>query len=371
MVEILDTTLREGEQTPGVTFAINEKIEIANLLDKFGVDIIEAGHPTVSKDVYKGIKELTRQRYNAKILAHTRAIKEDIDLALSCDVEWVGIFLCMEENRLKKQFKISLDEAINKVTSSIEYAKDNGLKVRFTPEDTIRTEYDSLLRVINSVENVKVDRISIADTVGISTPFQLHNLVKQIKSISKTPLNVHCHNDLGLATANSLAAFEAGVTMIDVTVNGLGERVGITSLSEICTILKTLNGVENNWKLDLLPYLSKTVEEYSGIKIQKNIPIIGENAFQHKAGLHVAAVIEDPAFYEPFPAELVGKKRDFTIDKMSGKHSIRKKIENLGYSNYEDEKRLLEYVKSKDKGVVTDNEILQILSDISTNQYVL
>lgn len=371
MVEILDTTLREGEQTPGVTFSINEKIEIANLLDRFGVNIIEAGHPSVSKDVFAGIKELARQGYDAEILAHTRAIKEDIDLALSCDVDWIGIFLCMDENRLTKQFNINLDEAVKKVTRCVEYAKDNGLKVRFTPEDTIRTDFSSIKKIIKSIEQVDVDRISIADTVGISTPFYMYNFVKKIKSTTNIKLNVHCHNDLGLATANSLAAFEAGVSMIDVSVNGLGERVGIAPLSEVCMILKHLYDVQNDWKLDMIPKISKKVEDFSGLKLTKNSPIVGENAFKHKAGLHVTAVLKDPIFYEPFPAELVGRKREFTLDKMAGKQSVRKKIENLGLSGCKDEGKILEYAKSKDKGEVSDNEIFQILGYNKTGNYVL
>jgi 2-isopropylmalate synthase len=362
MVQILDTTLREGEQTPGVTFSVYEKIQIANMLDEFGVDIIEAGHPSVSQDVYKGIKEISKQGYNAEILAHTRALKEDIDKAISCNVDWVGIFLCVEKQRLQQQFQYDLNRAIERITESIEYAKEHGLKVRYTPEDATRTDTESLIKVMKSAEEAKADRISIADTVGAITPFQMHQLIKKIKTVTNLEINVHCHNDLGLATANSLAAYEAGVSTIDVTVNGLGERVGITPLSEITVTLHHVYKIRNNWKLDLLPELSKKVANFSGINLPKNTPIIGENAFVHKAGLHVAAVAKNPEFYEAFPAELIGIKRDFSLDKMAGRPTIKKKLELLGIPEDDScENKLINYVKSKEKGATSDNEIFKIL----------
>jgi 2-isopropylmalate synthase len=362
MVQILDTTLREGEQTPNVTFSVNEKIIIANLLDEFGVDIIEAGHPSVSQDVYNGIKEITKQGYNAEILAHTRALKEDIDKAISCEVDWVGIFLCVEKQRLQQQFQYDLDRAIEIIIESIEYAKEHGLKVRYTPEDATRTKLETLIQAIKSAEEANADRISIADTVGAITPFQMYQLIKKIKTVTDLKINVHCHNDLGLATANSLAAYEAGVSTIDVTVNGLGERVGITPLSEIIIPLHHIYKAKNNWRLELLPEISKKVAEFSGIGIPKNAPIIGENAFVHKAGLHVSAVVKNPEFYEAFPAELIGRERDFSLDKMAGRPTIKKKLELLGIpKNDSSENKLINYVKSKEKGTISDNEIFKIL----------
>jgi 2-isopropylmalate synthase len=364
MVQILDTTLREGEQTPGVTFSINEKLTIANMLDDFGVNIIEAGHPSVSADVYNAIKEITKQGYKAEILAHSRARKEDIDKAITCNADWVGIFFCVEKQRLEQQFKISLDRAIETITNSVEYAKDHGLKVRYTPEDATRTNYDTLIQVIKSVSQSKPDRISIADTVGAATPFQIYQLIKKIKRKTSVELNIHCHNDLGLATANSLAAYEAGVSMIDVTINGLGERVGIAPLSEICIALQCIYKTQNNWKLEKLTELSTKIEEFSGIKIQQNTPIIGKNAFSHKAGLHVSAVLKDPKFYEVFPAELIGRNRDFTLDKMSGKQTIIEKCEKLGLDYNNSTNKILNYVKSKEKGTVSENELLEILNPL-------
>lgn len=364
MIEILDTTLREGEQTPGVTFSVEEKLTIANLLDEFGVNIIEAGHPKVSDDVFKSVKLIANQDYKAEILAHCRAKKEDIDAAISCDVDWIGIFYCVSERRLKEHFKSDLEKAIDLITNAIEYAKDHGLKIRYTPEDATRTEYESLIKASKAAIDAGADRISIADTVGAITPIKMYNLIKKLKADLSVKINIHCHNDLGLATANSLAAFEAGATLIDVTVNGIGERVGITSLSEICLALNCFYQVKNNWKLDKLTQISQIVSEYSGINIPPNTPIVGENAFIHKAGLHVSAVLNNPTHYEIFPAELVGQKRNFVLDKMAGVHTVKQKLEEMKLENdKENVQKIINYAKLKEKGTVTDNEIFDIFTD--------
>jgi len=362
MIKILDTTLREGEQSPSVTFTVEEKLKIADMLDNFGVNIIEAGHPIVSEDIKLAIKKITEQNYKAEILAHCRARKEDIDAAIECDVDWVGIFLCVSKQRLEQQFRSNLNKAIDQITDTISYAKDHGLKIRYTPEDTTRTEHGSLIKIIKAATNAGADRISIADTVGAMTPIKMYNFIKKIKTETNVKLNVHCHNDLGLATANSIAAYEAGASMIDVTINGIGERVGITPLSEICIALYCIYNVKNNWKLEMLPELSQKISEYTGIKISPNTPILGENAFSHKAGLHVAAVLQNPRYYEIIPIELIRRNRNFILDKMAGSQTIKQKIEQMGFSNdYDNTQKIMHYVKSKQKGTISEDEIISIL----------
>ncbi len=363
MVEILDSTLREGEQTPGITFSVEEKLTIASLLDEFGVDIIEAGHPRVSKDIFRGVKEISNQGYNAEILAHCRAIKEDIDVARSCNVDWVGIFFCVSNRRLEQQFRSNINKVTDLITETIEYAKDYGLKVRYTPEDAIRTDFTSLIKVSRAAVEAGADRISIADTVGAVTPTRMYDLIKSLQSEIKVKFNAHCHNDLGLATANALAAYEAGVTMIDVSVNGLGERVGITPLSELCLALHSLYCVKNNWKLEMISKISQKVSEFSGINISPNTPVVGKNAFVHNAGLHVAAVLHDPSYYEVFPAELVGRNRKFILDKMASIQTIKQKLQQIGVSTNNDNiTRIMRYVKSKEKGTVSDEELRGLLN---------
>ena len=369
MIQILDSTLREGEQTPGVTFSIEEKIKIANFLDEFGIDIIEAGHPRVSKDIYSAVKQISNQGLNAEILGHCRAINEDIDVARECDVDWVGIFFCVSNKRLEQQFRYNIEKAINLVSNAVEYAKSHGIKVRYTPEDAVRTDYSSLLKISKAAVDAGADRISIADTVGAMTPKKMYNLIKKLKNDLKTDFNVHCHNDLGLATANSLAAYEAGASTIDVSINGLGERVGIAPLTEICVALHCAYNIKNKWKLEKLPEITEYIAKTTGVFIPQNSPIIGENAFTHNAGLHVAAVLNDPSFYEVVPAELIGKKRKFILDKMASIHTVKHKLKEMNIdTNNNNINRLMEYAKSKEKGTVSNYEIISLLNESEVNK---
>jgi 2-isopropylmalate synthase len=228
-----------------------------------------------------------------------------------------------------------------------------------------------LIKVSKAAVEAGADRISIADTVGAMTPSKMYDLIRRLKSDLDVELNVHCHNDLGLATANALAAYEAGATMIDVSVNGLGERVGISSLSEICLALHCMYNVENNWKLEMLPHISQKVSEFSGMNISHNTPITGENAFLHNAGLHVAAVLNDPQHYEVFPAELVGRKRNFVLDKMASMQTIKQKLEQMNITTCNDNvTKIMHYAKSKEKGTVSDEEIINLLNLDSIERFV-
>jgi len=308
VVEILDSTLREGEQTPGVKFTLEQKLDIALMLDEFGVDFIEAGHPAVSKDVMKAVKEIVGQNLNARILAHSRAKREDIDAVVESGAEWIGIFLGVNECSLKHKLHCSREDAFEMVADSVEYAKSNGLKVRYTPEDATRTRLEDLIGVGSIAIDAGADRISIADTVGVMTSSRMYRLISCLKKKLKTGLNVHCHNDFGMAVANSLAAYEAGVKLIDVTVNGLGERTGIAPLHKVCVALHHLYG-DDGWNLEMLPGISHKVAEYSKIPIHPRMPLLGEHAFTHTADLHVKAVLGNPECYEPISPKEIGLSR--------------------------------------------------------------
>ncbi|MGA1822020.1 MAG: homocitrate synthase [Thermoplasmatota archaeon] len=362
MVEILDSTLREGEQTPGVNFTIGEKLEIARLLDEFGVEYIEAGHPAVSDDVRSGLKAIAREGLRARIIAHSRAMRKDIDLALDCDVEWIGLFISVLEDRLKLHFQKDLEQICGIVSDAVSYAKEHGLKVRYTPEDTIRSDFSSVVRVSRAALEAGADRISVADTVGAATPVVMGHFVKSLIEETGASVNVHCHNDLGLAIANSLAAYDNGAVAIDTCVNGLGERAGITDLSTLAVALKVHYGISNRYNLELLPSLSRRVEELSGFNVARNAPIIGANAFSHNAGLHVSAALKKPSFYEVIPAEDVGRSRTFQVDKMSGRDLIGSILESGGIQpDAETMDMVLNMVKSREKGDFTREEIIRIV----------
>lgn len=362
MVEILDSTLREGEQTPGVSFSLSQKLEIAKLLDEFGVNVIEAGHPVVSDDIFNGVKAIANEGLNASVLAHCRAINSDIDKAIDCGVDWIGIFYCITDKSLEQRFRTSVEGAIDVITKVVEYAKSHGLKVRYTPEDTVRSNFETVIRVSKAAIDAGADRICIADTAGIMTPSGMRDFVTRMRMRLNVKLNVHCHNDLGMAVANSLTAIEAGATLVDVTINGLGERTGIASLAELCTALKLIHKSEAMWKMDLIPEMSRLVEEYSGIKIWPQAPIVGRNAFRHNAGLHVAAVLLDPNHYESIPAEMVGRQRDVVLGKMSSKQTIMFKLDQLNL-RLENGKvnELLQYIKSNGYKDISDEEFRRLV----------
>ncbi len=367
-VILLDSTLREGEQTPGVSFTIEEKIEIAKMLDEVGVGMIEAGSPMVSEGVYEAVKRIANESLKAEVIAHVRAVKKDIDLALDCGVDRVAIFMGTSPLHRKAKFRLSEEEIIERIVDAIEYTRAHGVKVRFTPEDATRTERDYLVKVCSSAIEAGADRISVADTVGIMTPEKMYDLVAFLSERLKgAGLDVHCHNDLGLAVANSLAGVRAGADVVHVTVNGLGERAGIASLSEVAVALKLLMGIDAGIKFHLLTEISSMVERYSGVYLAPNAPIVGTNAFSHKAGVHVAAVLADPATYEAFDPTLVGRNRRIVVDKYAGKHAVKAKLDELGVEvNDEQLDKITAKIKelSDRKKRVENADILTIVEEV-------
>lgn len=328
-VRLQDTTLREGEQAPGVTFKIQEKLEIAQKLDHVGIDIIEAGNPRVSKDLKEAVTQIGKLGLKAQIFGHARTLIPDVDEVIDCDVDGVGIFLGSTDTRFKQQLRISPEKALGLAVAAVEHAKSHGLKVKFTAEDATRADQNYLIRLLNATVEAGADRVSLADTVGVATPVQISELFTRVGKEVKAPLEVHCHNDLGSAVANCLAAWQAGAEIIDVTVNGLGERAGIASLSEVAVALKVSYGIDTV-KLDMLPELSLLVEKYSGLILSPHTPVVGENSFSHKSGVHTAAVLVNPAIYEAFPPDLIGRQREIVVDKYAGRHAVKAKLERLG-----------------------------------------
>ena len=327
-VHLLDATLREGEQTAGVSFTIDEKIEIAQRLDDVGIDIIEAGHPLVSKDVFEAVKRIAAERLKADVLAHARSVRQDIDAAIQCNVDQVGIFLGSTKRKLESMH-IDEGKAIEIATDAVEYAKDHGLVIRFTAEDGTRAEEPFLEKLCSAAVEAGADRICVADTVGCTKPRRMTDLFTRLKGLLKVDMEAHCHNDFGLAVANTLAAFEGGASFFAVSVNGLGERAGIASLAEVATCFKALYGVDTV-KLDRIFSLTPLIEKYSGIVVSQISPIVGENAFSHKAGVHTAAVLFDPSTYEAFPPDLVGRQRQIIVDKYTGKRAVKNRLERVG-----------------------------------------
>ena len=346
MVKILDATLREGEQTPGVYFEGHNKLAIAEKLDSVGVDIIEAGHPLISNNIYKAVKQIANMGLKAKVAAHSRSTKKDVDIALECGVDFLGIFYCVSNARLDGVFKKDLSYAIEQISKIISYAREQrpDLIIRYTPEDTVRSNFDNVAQVAVAAVKAGADIISIADTTGYMIPGterSMYDFVVKLKAVlAKEDLSpqiaVHCHNDRGLALANAIDGYRAGADIIDCTVLGIGERAGIVDLAQILVLLREDFCVQNNWNLLQLNELYEFVSHYAKIAIAKNLPIIGQNAFTHCAGVHTHAAVINPLHYHSLAPEIVGRKMEICLDHMSGISSVKYGLQKIGMENVED-----------------------------------
>lgn len=329
-IEICDVTLRDGEQMPGVVFRADEKLDIALRLDEIGVEVIEAGFPVVSAAEMNAVKDVCNLGLDAKISALSRSVKGDVDAALDCGVDMISIFIATSDLHLKHKLHMSCPEAIRCALDAVEYAKDHGLIVRFSAEDATRTNFETLKKLYKRAEEFHADYISVADTVGIMNPRTTYYMISELRKVVKTPICMHCHDDLGMALANTLAGAEAGAKQLHTTVNGIGERSGNTPLEELVVALRLHHDIDR-YNLAKLKDLSKLVETYSGVPVAKNKAVVGANAFAHESGIHVAAVLEEPRTYELYSPELVGAARHIIIGKHTGAKALKYITQRMGY----------------------------------------
>ncbi len=347
-ITVYDTTLRDGEQTPGVCLRTPEKLKIAKKLDELGIHQIEAGFPVVSHEEERSVKAIVKEDLNAQILVLSRTKKSDIDKAIDCDVDGIITFMATSDLHLKHKIKMTREEILNVCMNSIEHAKDHGLFVAFSAEDATRTDLDFLKQIYKKADDIGVDRVHIADTVGAISPYGMDYLVKQIRPEIKAEIALHCHNDFGMALSNSIAGLLAGANAVSTTVNGIGERAGNCSLEELIMALKIIYDVDLNFNISKFYELSKLVESLTNMKIPDNKPIVGKNIFRHESGIHVDAVIEEPLTYEPFLPELIGQRRRIVLGKHSGCRAVRAKLNECGIDVTKDELcKIVEQVKSK------------------------
>lgn len=368
MVEILDTTLREGEQTPYVNFTIEEKTNIAKLLDDVGVEMIEAGDPSVSKNVAKAIEKIASLGLRAEVVAHSIAARSGIDRAKACGADRVAIFYATSKIHLDEKLHKTPAQALEIIREHICYAKSLGLKVRYTPEDATRTEFDFLVQICNAAIEAGADRISFADTLGIMQPHTMHERVAALReALHPCQMDLHCHDDYGLALANAMAGIRAGANCIHTTVNGLGERTGIPDLAETILSFHNLEGVQK-YNIQPLMELSAYLEKISGFFLSPNKPITGQNAFSHKSGVHTNGVLKDPRTYEPFDPAILGRERKIVIDKYTGKSAVASRLEEYGIEVSAAE---LEVIVSRIKNVgderkqLFDADILEIAEQVT------
>jgi methanogen homocitrate synthase len=328
-VEICDVTLRDGEQTPGVSFSCEEKVEIAGTLDTIGVEVIEAGFPAVSPYEKQCVKAITSQGFDARICGFARAREQDIQAAIDCDVDMVSIFIPTSELHVRLKFKKPREKVLEDGLAMIDYAKDHGVQVRFAAEDASRTDLPFLKQVYRGAAEQGAVLLSFADTVGCLIPTEMHRIMSDLVASVDRPFCAHCHNDMGCAVANTLTAAEAGAFQLHTTINGIGERSGNASLDEVLVALRMKAGIDR-YDLSHLTDLSKKVEKFSGIMLPKNKPVVGELAFSHESGIHIAAILEDPVSYEYFPPGMVGGERHFILGKHTGRKALEHVVSSLG-----------------------------------------
>lgn len=366
-IKIFDTTLRDGEQTPGVSLTLEDKIEIAQQLDKLGVDVIEAGFPSSSEGERKVVKAIKELGLNSQICALSRCTKKDIDTALDCDVDLIHTFIPSSHVQMKHAVNMTPEQVLVSTVESIQYIKDHGVKCEFSPMDATRTEAAFLHKICTAAQDAGMDSLNIPDTVGCMIPKTTFELFKDLKSFIKIPISVHCHNDFGLAVANSLAAVEAGADQIHVAVNGLGERAGNAALEEVATTLHVVYNYKTNINTRLLYSTSRIVSSLSGVSVQVNKAIVGENAFAHESGIHTRGVTEQPLTFEPISPELVGRTRKLVAGKLAGTRGVQAELNEIGiHPNDLQLTEILQRVKALgDKGKsVTDADLIAITSAV-------
>jgi 2-isopropylmalate synthase len=366
-VRIFDTTLRDGEQTPGVSLTIEDKIEIARQLSKLGVDVIEAGSPMSSEGEKRVVKEIAKAGLAAEICGLARATRGDIDDAIDCDVDLVHVFIPTSTVQMKYAVNMTPEQVLTATTENVEYVKKHGLNCEFSPMDATRSKLNFLKQVCQAAEKAKADMINIPDTVGIMTPRTTRKLIEDVKSAVEVPISIHCHDDFGMAVANSLAAVEAGATQVHATINGLGERAGNASLEEVAVALQMIYKLKTGINSRLLYSTSRMVSTLTGVFVQANKAIVGENAFAHESGIHTRGVTVKPLTFEPIKPELVGRTRKLVAGKLAGSRGIKAELEDIGIRPTEEQlKQIVNRVKELgDKGkMVTDADLLALTSAV-------
>jgi 2-isopropylmalate synthase len=313
------------------------------------------------------VKRIAGAGLQSEICALCRASKTDIDAAIGADVDSVHIFLATSKVHLEKKLKISKEEAVEKAVQAVKYAKEHGLITEFSCEDATRTELDFLHEVHRNIESVGVDRIDIPDTVGVMTPPAMMQFVTEIRKVTKVPLAVHCHDDFGLSVANSLAGVRGGAEEVHVTMNGLGERAGNAALEEVVMALQAFYNISTSINTRKLAFVSRLVSQLTGIQVQPNKAIVGENAFSHEAGIHVHGILSESSTYEPMRPEIVGKERSIVMGKHSGTHAIENRLKEYGLALDKEQlkelvKRVKKYAESGKK--LDDAELFALAYDI-------
>ncbi|QNB48037.1 homocitrate synthase [Thermanaerosceptrum fracticalcis] len=329
-VYIVDTTLRDGEQTAGVVFANQEKITIAKMLSDLGVDQIEAGIPVMGGDEKEALKAIVKANLKSSIMAWNRAVISDLESSIDCGVDAVAISISTSDIHIKHKLQSTRERVLEQMVKAVEFAKKHGLYISVNAEDASRSDEDFLVLFAKTAKEAGANRLRYCDTVGVLEPFTTYEKVKTLRDKVDIDIEMHTHNDFGMATANTLAGIKAGANYAGVTVNGLGERAGNAALEEVAMALKHVMGY--NLVMDTKGFLelSQYVAKASNRKLHVSKPIVGSNMFAHESGIHADGAYKNPKTYEAFEPEEVGLVRQIIIGKHSGSASIIKKFSEFG-----------------------------------------
>jgi len=367
-IKIVDTTLRDGEQTAGVVFANREKVRIARLLDEVGVHQIEAGIPVMGGDEKQAIKEIVKLGLKASIMGWNRAVVKDIEQSVDCGVDAVAISISTSDIHIEHKLQTTREWVMESMVKAVEFATKEGLYISVNAEDASRTDMDFLVQFATQAKNSGAHRVRYCDTIGILDPFTTYERIKTLRDRVGIDIEMHTHNDFGMATANALAGVKAGATHVGVTMIGLGERAGNAALEEVVMALKHIDGVDLGFKTEMFRGFAEYVSLASGRELPTWKAIVGSNMFAHESGIHADGAIKNPKTYEVFTPEEVGLERQIVIGKHSGSKSLMVKFAEYGILlDGEEANELLPKIRATAVGLkrsLFDKELVYIYEEV-------
>nr|WP_135364682.1 2-isopropylmalate synthase [Halosimplex halophilum] len=371
---IFDTTLRDGEQSPRTSFSYEDKREIAAVLDDMGTHVIEAGFPVNSDAEFEAVRDIA-EATSTTTCGLARVVEKDVEAALDSGVELVHVFVSTSDVQLEDSMHATREQAVERAVQSVERVKEAGVECMFSPMDATRTDEAFLMEVVDAVSEAGTDWINIPDTCGVATPGRFRDMIAKVVDRTDARIDVHTHDDFGLAAANALSGFEAGASQAQVSVNGIGERAGNAAYEEVVMALESLYDVDTGIDTTRITEISRVIEGKSDIPVPANKPVVGRNAFSHESGIHAAGVIENSDTFEPgvMTPEMVGASRELVLGKHTGQHSVRERLVEADYEPTDEEvreitRRVKEY--GADDNRVTMEVLEEFAQDVGVDREV-